>query len=53
MTRTVLFQIWTLGFFLLGMAFAAATHTGCETGVIKHDGSTGPGYAPYADKASP
>jgi hypothetical protein len=51
MTRTVLFQIWTLGMFLLGMAYGE--YVGCETGGIKHDGSTGPGYAPYADKATP
>jgi hypothetical protein len=41
---------WTLGFFLLGMGVGGHI---CRQSGIKHDGSTGPGYAPYADKAAP
>jgi hypothetical protein len=37
-------------FFLLGMAYGVWSG-GCGTD-IKHDGSTGPGYAPYAGKAT-
>jgi hypothetical protein len=47
---SVLFQVWTLVIFMLGMIYGAYTERGTS---IKNNGSTGPGSAPYADKASP
>jgi hypothetical protein len=38
--------LWTLVVFIVGVFLGEYTE-------CRNDGSTGPGYAPYADKASP